>query len=281
MDPPIPSAPSAAPVTPGAAFAHRDFRRYVVSSLALNLGAQMTSVAVGWQIYALTHRAISLGYVGLVQFAPVLVLTLPGGNVADRFDRGRIVAICNVTLALCVLALCGLAVAHAGAAPIYAVLFFVGVARAFLAPAAQATVPGLVPPEHFANAVTWTSTTWQVSTIAGPALGGVLYGAGQGADLGLRDRGGVDGAGGGGGVRDAPASASAHRAPGGGARARRRGAALRLDAAGDPRVDLARSVRGAARRGDRALADLRQRHPPRRTLRSRSPAQRPGRGRGA
>ncbi len=62
----------------------------------------MTSVAVGWQIYALTHRAISLGYVGLVQFAPVLLLTLPGGNVADRYDRGRIVAVCNVALALCV-----------------------------------------------------------------------------------------------------------------------------------------------------------------------------------
>ena len=170
MDTPIP----AAAVTPGAAFAHRDFRRYVVSSLALNLGAQMTTVAVGWQIYALTHRAISLGYVGLVQFAPVLALTLPGGNVADRFDRGRIVAICNVTLALCILALCVLAARHAGPAPIYTVLFFVGVARAFLAPAAQATVPGLVPPEHLANAVTWTSTTWQVSTIAGPALGGVL-----------------------------------------------------------------------------------------------------------
>ena len=172
MDAPIPVAA----VSPGAAFAHRDFRRYVVSSLALNLGAQMTSVAVGWQIYALTHRALSLGYVGLVQFAPVLVLTLPGGNVADRFDRGRIVAVCNVTLALCILALCALAIVHAGTAPIYAVLFFVGVARAFLAPAAQATVPGLVPPEHLANAVTWTSTTWQVSTIAGPALGGVLYG---------------------------------------------------------------------------------------------------------
>jgi MFS family permease len=174
------STAAAAAVSPGAAFAHRDFRRYVVSSLALNLGAQMTTVAVGWQIYALTHRAIALGLVGLVQFAPVLVLTLPGGNVADRFDRGRIVAVCNVTLALCILALCALAVRHAGPAPIYAVLFFVGVARAFLAPAAQAVVPGLVPPEHFANAVTWTSTTWQVSTIAGPALGGILYGAAKG-----------------------------------------------------------------------------------------------------
>jgi MFS family permease len=171
---------AAAAVTPGAAFAHRDFRRYVVSSLALNLGAQMTTVAVGWQIYSLTHRAIALGYVGLVQFAPVLALTLPGGNVADRFDRGRIVAVCNVTLALCVLALCALTARHAGPAPIYAVLFFVGVARAFLAPAAQAVVPGLVPPEHLANAVTWTSTTWQVSTIAGPALGGILYGAAKG-----------------------------------------------------------------------------------------------------
>jgi MFS family permease len=124
MDASIPAA-----VGPGAAFAHRDFRRYVVSSLALNLGAQMTTVAVGWQIYALTHRAMSLGLVGLVQFAPVLALTLPGGNVADRFDRGRIVAVCSLTLALCVLALCVLAARPTGPAPIYAVLFFVGVAR--------------------------------------------------------------------------------------------------------------------------------------------------------
>jgi MFS family permease len=170
MDASIPAA-----VGPGAAFAHRDFRRYVVSSLALNLGAQMTTVAVGWQIYALTHRAMSLGLVGLVQFAPVLALSLPGGNVADRFDRGRIVAVCSLTLALCVLA-----ARPTGPAPIYAVLFFVGVARAFLAPAGQAVVPGLVPPEHFANAVTWTSTTWQVSSIVGPALGGLLYGAAKG-----------------------------------------------------------------------------------------------------
>ncbi|HLK93577.1 MAG TPA: MFS transporter [Polyangia bacterium] len=176
MDAPLPAA-----VGPGAAFAHRDFRRYLASSLALNLGAQMTTVAVGWQIYALTHRAMSLGLVGLVQFAPVLALTLPGGNVADRLDRGRIVAVCSLTLAVCVAALCALAARHAGPAPIYAVLFFVGVARAFLAPAAQAVVPGLVPVEHFANAVTWTSTTWQVSTIAGPALGGVLYGVAGGA----------------------------------------------------------------------------------------------------
>ena len=154
------------------------------------------------------------------------LLTLPGGNVADRFDRGRIVAVCNVTLALCVLALCGLAARHAGTAPIYAVLFFVGVARAFLAPAAQATVPGLVPPEHLANAVTWTSTTWQVSTIAGPALGGVLYGLAKGPLWVYAMRGGIDGAGGGGGVRDAAAPASAHRAPGrGAARASPRGCA--------------------------------------------------------
>jgi MFS family permease len=173
-------APGPAAVSPGAAFAHRDYRRYLASSLALNLAAQMTSVAVGWQIYALTHRALALGYVGLVQFAPVLALTLPGGNVADRFDRGRIVGVCSVALALCALALCLLVLGHAGATPIYAVLFFVGVARAFLAPAAQAVVPGLVPPEHLANAVTWTSTTWQVSTIVGPALGGLLYGAAGG-----------------------------------------------------------------------------------------------------
>jgi MFS family permease len=142
----------------------------------------MLGVAVGWQVYAMTHRALDLGYVGLVQFVPALAFSLPAGNVADRFDRGRVFAVCNLALAACALALLAIAARGVGSAtPIFAVLFFVGVARAFEAPAGQALVPGLVPKEHFPNAVAWTSTVWQVSTIVGPALGGVLYGVARGA----------------------------------------------------------------------------------------------------
>src|SRR5580704_3321823 len=171
-----------AAVAPRAALRHRDFRCFVASSLLANLGAQMLGVAVGWQVYAMTHRALDLGYVGLVQFVPALAFSLPAGNVADRFDRGRVFAVCNLALAACALALLAIAARGVGSAtPIFAVLFFVGVARAFEAPAGQALVPGLVPKEHFPNAVAWTSTIWQVSTIVGPALGGVLYGAAHGA----------------------------------------------------------------------------------------------------
>jgi MFS family permease len=171
-----------AAVAPRAAFQHRDFRFYVASSLLSNLGAQMLSVAVGWQIYAITHRAIDLGYVGLVQFVPAFAFSLPAGHVADRADRAKILALSHLALAACVGALLALSARGvASVAPIYVVLFFVGVARAFDGPAGQALVPGLVPEASFANAVTWTSTAWQVSTIVGPALGGLLYGAGGSA----------------------------------------------------------------------------------------------------
>ncbi|MEO7110096.1 MAG: MFS transporter, partial [Polyangiaceae bacterium] len=159
------------------AFQHHDFRLYLASSLATNLGTQMLDVAVGWQIYATTHRAIDLGYVGLVQFIPALALSLVAGSVADHFNRARVVAIANFVLAACAVALLSLTLrGFTSVAPTYVVLFFVGVARVFDAPASQALVPSIVPAEHFPNAVTWSSTAWQTSTIVGPALGGLLYG---------------------------------------------------------------------------------------------------------
>ncbi len=149
----------------------RYFRLYSAAWLLSNIGAQMPSVAVGWQVYATTHRALDLGWVGLVQFAPSLVLTLPAGDLADRIDRSRIVTACNFAFALCAAAL-------AAGAPLFPVLFVVGITKAFLAPAGEALVPGLVPPEHLQNALTWTSTIWQIATLVGPALGGWLFVAG-------------------------------------------------------------------------------------------------------
>jgi MFS family permease len=169
-------------VAPRAALEHRDFRLYLASQFLAILGSQMTSVAVGWQVYAITHRPLDLGYVGLVQFVPAFGFSLLAGNVADRFDRARIVVVCNLALVGASLVLFAVSSeAVAAILPIYAVLFFVGVAHAFSAPAAQSLVPGLVPAEHFPNAVTWGSTVWQVATIVGPSLGGLLYGAAHGA----------------------------------------------------------------------------------------------------
>jgi MFS family permease len=169
-------------LAPRAAFQHRDFRLYLASQFFSSLGSQMLSVAVGWQIYATTHRPIDLGYVGLVQFVPSVAWSLPAGSVADRFDRARLVALCDLALAGCALALFALAAGSATrVGPIYPILFLAGTARAFGGPAGQSLMPGLVPPEHFANAVTWGSTFWQITTIFGPSLGGVLYGATGGA----------------------------------------------------------------------------------------------------
>ena len=166
-------------VAPRAAFQHRDFRLHAASQFVSTVAAQMLSVAVGWQIYEATRRPIDLGYVGLVQFVPAFALSVVAGHVADRFDRARLVGLCNIALAACAVLLLAIPPGRVGA--VYGVLFLIGAARAFGGPAGQSLVPGLVPAEHFPNAVTWGSTVWQVSTIVGPSLGGALYGAARGA----------------------------------------------------------------------------------------------------
>jgi MFS family permease len=161
-----------------AAFGYRDFRRFQSARLLSVLGMQMQSVAIGWQIYAITGRAIDLAWVGLAQFFPAAGLSLVTGHVADRFDRRTILAVCHAAMAGLSLALTF--VARGGSAriaPIYAVLVGIGVARAFLGPANQALLPSLVPAEHFGNAVAWGSSLWQASTVAGPVLGGLAYAA--------------------------------------------------------------------------------------------------------
>ncbi len=166
-------------VAPRAAFEHRDFRFYLSARFLSNVGTQIMSVAVAWQVYAITHRAIDLGYVGLAQFVPAFGFSTAAGQLADRVDRARILATCSLVLAGCALALFAISrEATHTVFPIYVVLFFVGVARSFSGPAGQSLLPSLVPQAHFPNAVAWGSTVWQVSTIVGPSLGGVLYGAG-------------------------------------------------------------------------------------------------------
>ncbi|HUM10736.1 MAG TPA: MFS transporter [Myxococcaceae bacterium] len=158
------------------AFRSLDFRRFVGSRLLSILGLEMVNVAVGWQVYALTRRPLDLGYVGLAQFLPPLLLTLPAGHAADRFDRRRVVLLCHLAFGVCSALLAWLALSGVRTpAPIFAVLVLLGTARAFNAPAAQALMPSLLPEADFPNAVAWNSSTFQVGTITGPALGGGLY----------------------------------------------------------------------------------------------------------
>jgi MFS family permease len=160
------------------AFAHRDFRLYQGARLFMTLGVQMQSVAVGLHVYSLTQRPLDLGYVGLAQFLPALVLSLVTGDTADRHDRRGVLLCCYATMMTCALLLFGMA--RAGVTetwPLYIVLVLIGTARAFAGPAGQSLVPHLVPIQHLSTAVAWNSSVFQVGTIVGPAVGGVLYSA--------------------------------------------------------------------------------------------------------
>jgi MFS family permease len=165
-----------------AAFTHREFNLFQGARLLASLATQMQSVAIGWQVYALTKRPMDLAWVGLAQFVPAAFLSIVTGHVADRVERRRIMMSCYAGMTGLMLALAALAHAGAGVSPIYAVLVGTGIARAFLGPASQSLVPLLVPTEHFANAVTWSSSFWQGATVVGPMLGGVAYAAFGGAE---------------------------------------------------------------------------------------------------
>jgi MFS family permease len=175
------------------AFRSRDFRRYQLARVMAILGAEAQSVAVAWQVYSITHRAIDLGYTGLALFLPGLVFLLPAGHAADRFDRRRVILVCYSLQMLCSTTLVVLACRGSRSIlAIYAVLFIVGTGRAFSGPASSALIPHLVPQEHFVNAVTWGGAIFQLANITGPALGGLLFTL----PLGARLRGaGFEGAG--------------------------------------------------------------------------------------
>lgn len=164
-----------------AAFQHRDFRLYQLGRVLNVIGWQMQTVAVGWQVYALTHDPLQLGYVGLAQFLPAVGLAPITGDAADRFDRRRLLVLSSLLLTTAALVLWVLAaLPQAPVLGIYAAVAVVGVARSFSGPAGQALLPNLVAEEQFANAVTWNGSSWQIAAVLGPALGGLVY-AGSGS----------------------------------------------------------------------------------------------------
>jgi MFS family permease len=161
------------------ALRHRDFTLFLCARFLATVAVQMQSVAVGWQVYALTSDPLDLGLVGLAQFAPFVPLVLVAGHAADRFDRRRIITLCFTIEMLCGLALIGFTLAGLTAVwPVFATMALYGSARAFMMPASQAVVINLVPSAAFSNALALSSSVFQVAVITGPALGGVLYLAG-------------------------------------------------------------------------------------------------------
>ena len=250
---------------------NRDFRLFLVGRLLATLAVQMQTVAVGWQVYSVTHDPLDLGLIGFSQFLPFIVLILPAGQMADRRDRRRILTGCFAIECVCALGLLAFAVRGIDSAwPVFAVMFLFGAARAFAMPTGQALLPNLVPREQFGTAVALNTSTWQVATIAGPAIGGILYVAGpatvyatvavllaaatamtftlrSGGDSGLSAR-----------------AADARRAA--------LGSALRLAAPAGARRDLAGPVRRAVRRRHGAAAGLCGRRAARRSRRARRAA---------
>ena len=158
---------------------HRAYVFFWCTRLSAQLAAQMMMVALGWQMYDLTGSAWDLGLVGLAQFLPALLLTLPAGHVADRFHRGRIMMAATLLQASVALALT--LATHGGWMTrelILGVSIVLGVAKAFQMPASQALPALLVPPALLGQAVAFGSSGMQVAIIGGPALGGFLYVAG-------------------------------------------------------------------------------------------------------
>lgn len=156
---------------------NRDFFFLELNAFFATLAAEILTVAMGWRIYEISNDAFALGLVGLAQFLPMPLLVFLTGTVADRYARRRIITIC---MAVEFVAMLGIAfAAHVPTAdiwPILAFLVLLGIGRAFLAPASRALAPTLVPREEIGAAISCSTAIWQFCSIAGPALGGLLYG---------------------------------------------------------------------------------------------------------
>ncbi len=155
---------------------HRPFVLFWCARVQASLALQMQVVAVGWQVYEMTGSALDLGLVGLAQFVPAFLLVLVAGAVADRYDRSRVVRLAQIIEGAAALLLAiGTWKGFLTRELILALVFVLGAARAFEAPTLQALLPRLVPLPVLPRAVAGSASANQTATIAGPALGGILY----------------------------------------------------------------------------------------------------------
>ncbi|MEX0852773.1 MAG: MFS transporter, partial [Bauldia sp.] len=179
------SADKAPPPASRGAFRHRGFVLFWIARFLATFSALVVSVSVGWQVYDLTRNPFDLGLVGLFQFIPSLLLVLVTGTVSDRYNRRIIVAVCLVAEGGCAAVLLLMTASGTiSVGPILALLFVFGTARAFMNPAAQSLIPNLVPIEDLASAIALSSSSWQVASIVGPVVGGLLYGVSPDAAYG-------------------------------------------------------------------------------------------------
>src|SRR5712671_1522994 len=167
-----------------AAFTHPAFVLFQIARFLIVAAVEMQAVAVGWQVYEITKRPLDLGFVGLAQFLPAILLFPISGHASDRFERRHVLSACYAGFALCFALL--LALAQRGVhsvTAIYVVLILLGIVRSFNGTASRSILPQLVPEEHFPNAVAWNATTFQAATILGPSFGGILYALSRGPSV--------------------------------------------------------------------------------------------------
>lgn len=162
----------------------RDYRYFIVARLLATMGVLMQDVAVGWQLYDRTHSTLALGLTGLVSVTPRLLLAIPAGALADRYDRRDIVRAGRVIAGAMSVWLAVLAATDGPVWMIYAALFLSGFGTAFVAPAQSALISQVLPEEAFANGVTWNSTAFELAAVTGPALAGGMI-AIEGGETGV------------------------------------------------------------------------------------------------
>lgn len=168
---------------PYAALRHSGYRAFVVGRAVFMVGTQMQNATVAWLIYERLGSALALGYIGLVQIVPIVLLALPAGHVADRVDRRRLIAAGQAVFLTCSLGLAALSWWNGPAILIYAVLFVLAAARIFITPAMGALLPSVIPRGLWGNAATWNSSLFELTGMIGPALAGLFIAATHGATV--------------------------------------------------------------------------------------------------
>ena len=170
---------------PYAAWRIRNYRLYAASWFLMTFAKQIETVAIAVYVYAQTRDALALGWLGLVQAAPVMVLAIPAGQMADRRDRRLVLAaMVSVTtiIAAGLTASCWL---DASAQWIYILLCISAIGQALGGPSRASLLPQLVPAEGFSNAVAWNSSVFHIASMVGPAAGGVLVATTAGVPLAM------------------------------------------------------------------------------------------------
>jgi MFS family permease len=166
-----------------------DYRWFLAMRMMTTFTVQIMSVAVQYFVYELTNSPLMLGLIGLAEAVPAIGISLWAGHLADKYNRRNILMGCLSLLLLCSLALCGLAFykdtlpASTILIAIYAIIFTNGISRGFFSPANFAFLPQLVDRKLLPNAISWNSSTWEVASIGGLGIGGLLYGFWHGPDL--------------------------------------------------------------------------------------------------